>query len=232
MSTNFGPMTAHVACASVHQDKPCICACLSPPGPATQLAEFLHQENLCICVFLSPSVFVIWLAESWLQTYRTQSTFGSATQCLSSSKCQLCLLWHEGPSLVCNRTSCAPVYAKSPSVCHIWCADFQNLFTQLFTHSWRSLPHIMSFATAPQGLGSNHDWPHGLQIPSQEQVSSVTEELRGRSVLPDYLKKVLKSLPEGTHPMTQLSIAIMALQVFVTFYHMQWRPQNAFVCKI
>lgn len=52
-----------------------------------------------------------------------------------------------------------------------------------------------------------------VQIPSKEQVSSVTEELRSRSALPDYLKKVLKTLPDGTHPMTQLSIAIMALQV-------------------
>lgn len=54
---------------------------------------------------------------------------------------------------------------------------------------------------------------HVLQIPSKEQASSVTEELRSRSALPEHLKKVLKALPEGTHPMTQLSIAIMALQV-------------------
>ena len=52
-----------------------------------------------------------------------------------------------------------------------------------------------------------------MQVPSKEQAASVTEELRARSALPDYLKKVLKTLPEGTHPMTQLSMAIMALQV-------------------
>ena len=51
------------------------------------------------------------------------------------------------------------------------------------------------------------------QVPSKEQVSSVTEELQQRSTLPDHLKKVLSSLPKDTHPMTQLSIAILALQV-------------------
>lgn len=51
------------------------------------------------------------------------------------------------------------------------------------------------------------------QVPTKEQAASVTEELRSRSVLPDYLKKVLAGLPKDTHPMTQLSIAILALQV-------------------
>ncbi len=55
----------------------------------------------------------------------------------------------------------------------------------------------------------------GVQVPSKEQAASVTEELRARSALPDYLKKVLASLPKDTHPMTQLSIAILALQVSV-----------------
>ena len=41
----------------------------------------------------------------------------------------------------------------------------------------------------------------------------MTEELKARSTLPDYLKKTLASLPKDTHPMTQLSIAILALQV-------------------
>ena len=51
------------------------------------------------------------------------------------------------------------------------------------------------------------------QVPSKEQVSSVTEELQSRSTLPEHLKKVLSSLPKDTHPMTQLSIAILTLQV-------------------
>ena len=55
-----------------------------------------------------------------------------------------------------------------------------------------------------------------VQVPSKEQAASVTEELRARSALPDYLKKTLASLPKDTHPMTQLSIAILALQVTPT----------------
>lgn len=46
-------------------------------------------------------------------------------------------------------------------------------------------------------------------MPSKEQVSAVTQELQQRSTLPEHVKKVLKSLPKDTHPMTQLSIAIL-----------------------
>ncbi len=59
-----------------------------------------------------------------------------------------------------------------------------------------------------------------VQVPTKEQAASVTEELRSRSVLPDYLKKVLAGLPKDTHPMTQLSIAILALQV--CHLHLVW----------
>ena len=52
-----------------------------------------------------------------------------------------------------------------------------------------------------------------MQVPSAEQVSSLSEELRARSKLPQHVFKVLDALPEGTHPMTQLSTAVMALQV-------------------
>lgn len=51
------------------------------------------------------------------------------------------------------------------------------------------------------------------QIPTDAQAKAVTEELRARSKLPAYVKKVLDALPEGTHPMTQFSTAVLALQV-------------------
>jgi citrate synthase len=45
------------------------------------------------------------------------------------------------------------------------------------------------------------------------QAESVTEDLRSRSKLPSYVSKVLASLPEGMHPMTQFSTLVLALQV-------------------
>ena len=53
-----------------------------------------------------------------------------------------------------------------------------------------------------------------MQIPSKEQVEGLSAELgeRGKAV-PDHVHKVLKALPPDTHPMTQFSIAVLALQV-------------------
>lgn len=44
------------------------------------------------------------------------------------------------------------------------------------------------------------------------QAQSLTEELRARSKLPPHVLRVLKALPSDTHPMTQLSTAVLALQ--------------------
>ena len=52
-----------------------------------------------------------------------------------------------------------------------------------------------------------------FQLPTDAQVKSVTEELRSRSAVPAYVKNVLEALPTGTHPMTQFSTLVMALQV-------------------
>lgn len=51
------------------------------------------------------------------------------------------------------------------------------------------------------------------QIPSKDQVIGLSEDLRARSKLPQHVLKVLDALPQGTHPMTQLSTAVMSLQV-------------------
>ena len=55
--------------------------------------------------------------------------------------------------------------------------------------------------------------PSPLQLPTDAQVKSVTEELRARSAVPGYVKTVLEALPSGTHPMTQFSTLVLALQV-------------------
>lgn len=49
------------------------------------------------------------------------------------------------------------------------------------------------------------------ETPSQEQVNDLSSELAQRGSLPEYLVKVLDSLPSTLHPMTQLSVAISTL---------------------
>jgi citrate synthase len=50
-------------------------------------------------------------------------------------------------------------------------------------------------------------------VPSKEQVDGLTAELseRGKDI-PPHVHKVLQALPPGTHPMTQFSTAVLALQ--------------------
>lgn len=74
-------------------------------------------------------------------------------------------------------------------------------------------------AKLPKAKPGGQPLPEGLlwllltgKIPTPGQVSSVTEELRRRSAVPPHLKKVLDALPPGTHPMTQLTSLVMALQ--------------------
>jgi len=50
------------------------------------------------------------------------------------------------------------------------------------------------------------------QVPTAEEVASVTEDLHARSQLPAGVKKVLNTLRKDMHPMTQLSIAVLAMQ--------------------
>ncbi|KAH3674406.1 hypothetical protein WICMUC_003243 [Wickerhamomyces mucosus] len=48
-------------------------------------------------------------------------------------------------------------------------------------------------------------------IPSQEQIDDFSKTLAEHAQLPEYVNKVLDSLPKSLHPMTQLSIAISLL---------------------
>ena len=53
-----------------------------------------------------------------------------------------------------------------------------------------------------------------MQIPSKEQVDSLSAELAERgSNIPAHVDTMLMSMPPGTHPMTQFSMAVLALQV-------------------
>ncbi|ODV59412.1 citrate synthase-like protein [Ascoidea rubescens DSM 1968] len=49
------------------------------------------------------------------------------------------------------------------------------------------------------------------QVPTQEQVNAFSKELAEKAELPAYCEKILDSLPSTLHPMTQMSIAISAL---------------------
>jgi hypothetical protein len=71
----------------------------------------------------------------------------------------------------------------------------------------------------PKAPGGSQPLPEGLlwllltgQMPSESQVAGLSKDLLARSEIPTHVHSMLKSLPKGTHPMTQFSIAIMALQ--------------------
>jgi len=50
------------------------------------------------------------------------------------------------------------------------------------------------------------------EIPTIEQTKSLTEEFRARSKLPAHVEPLIRSLPKDMHPMTQLSLALLACQ--------------------
>src|SRR4030095_12487228 len=60
------------------------------------------------------------------------------------------------------------------------------------------------------------------EVPTKEQALEVEAEWAKRAVVPDYVFKMLKTMPKETHPMTLLSQAVLALQnesVFMRKYH-------------
>lgn len=71
----------------------------------------------------------------------------------------------------------------------------------------------------PKARDGKQPLPEGLfylllvgELPSENDVKEITEEWQQRSKLPDYLVKILDSLPTDMHPMTQFSGGILALQ--------------------
>jgi citrate synthase len=71
----------------------------------------------------------------------------------------------------------------------------------------------------PKAPGGEEPLPEGIfyllitgDIPTEEDVKELTEEWKKRGELPDYLIKIMDSIPTDTHPMTQFSQAILALQ--------------------
>ncbi len=80
-----------------------------------------------------------------------------------------------------------------------------------------SIPELRELL--PKRGNGKEPLPEGLfwlmlvgEIPTKEQVDWLSEEWSRRAGVPDYVHNVIDALPEGTHPMTQFSTAILALQ--------------------
>lgn len=71
----------------------------------------------------------------------------------------------------------------------------------------------------PKAPGGSEPLPEGLfylmligELPTEEDVAYLSASLARRSHVPNCVFDVIEALPVSTHPMTQFSIAIMALQ--------------------
>lgn len=71
----------------------------------------------------------------------------------------------------------------------------------------------------PTAVEGGEPLPEGMlwllmtgEIPTAEQVSQLSVDLRKRSALPPHVARVLDAMPADTHPMTQLTQAVLSLQ--------------------
>ena len=80
-----------------------------------------------------------------------------------------------------------------------------------------SIPEIQDLL--PRASNSNQPLPEGMfylmligELPNENDVKLISNELEKRSFVPDYVYSVIKNLPKDMHPMTQFSIAILSLR--------------------
>jgi len=78
----------------------------------------------------------------------------------------------------------------------------------------------------PKAPGGSQPLPEGVfwllltgDIPTEAQAAEVTAAWRANETLPEHVKRALDTLPLETHPMTQLSIGILAMQTDSIFAH-------------
>ena len=71
----------------------------------------------------------------------------------------------------------------------------------------------------PRAKGSEQPLPEGLfylvltgELPTDADVAEITAAWRANETLPPYVAKALDALPTDTHPMTQFSMGILAMQ--------------------
>ncbi|NWG07378.1 MAG: citrate (Si)-synthase [Chloroflexi bacterium] len=94
---------------------------------------------------------------------------------------------------------------------------------------FRGLPIPELLKKLPKARGGKMPLVGGLyyllmigEVPTREQALEVEAEWAKRAEVPDYVFKMLKSMPKETHPMTLFSQAVLALQnssVFAHKYH-------------
>ncbi len=80
-----------------------------------------------------------------------------------------------------------------------------------------SIPELR--AQLPKAEGGTEPLPEGLfhlmllgEVPTKEEVDHLSATWARRSHVPNYVFDVIEALPIATHPMTQFSVAVMALQ--------------------
>ena len=76
----------------------------------------------------------------------------------------------------------------------------------------------------PKVEGGKEPLPEGLfwlmlvgEVPTEEEVKWLCQQWKHRSNVPEHVFKVLDSMPIDTHPMTQFSVAIVAMQTGSVF---------------
>lgn len=74
-------------------------------------------------------------------------------------------------------------------------------------------------AKLPKAPGGTEPLPEGIfylmllgELPTYEDVHNVSNEWARRAIVPKHVFDVIDKLPQNTHPMTQFSIAVMAMQ--------------------
>ena len=91
----------------------------------------------------------------------------------------------------------------------------------------KSIPEVLK--QLPKARGNKMPLVGGLyyllmigEVPTREQAMEVEAEWAKRAEVPDYVYKMIRSMPKETHPMTLLSQAVLALQnnsEFASGYH-------------
>jgi citrate synthase len=90
-----------------------------------------------------------------------------------------------------------------------------------------AIPEVL--AKLPKPRGAKIPYVGGLyyllitgEVPNRAQAEEVEKEWASRSVVPDYVFKMIRSMPKETHPMVLLSQAVLALESgskFAKAYH-------------
>ncbi len=94
---------------------------------------------------------------------------------------------------------------------------------------FRGMPIPEMLKKLPKARGGKMPLVGGLyyllmigEVPTKEQAQAVEADWADRADVPDYVFRMLKSMPKDTHPMTLFSQAVLALQndsVFAKKYH-------------